>query len=265
MTSFQRPIVDAWMDEQEIIWLRFKEIGRHGIEEAKDVVDAHEQISGPVKARVLADLRGVRTGADRHARAYYISERGARYKLCMAMLVDSPLQSIIGNIFIRVSRPPYPTKLFTNEEEARAWLLSFAKESAAPNQADVKSCSLADVWQEPRDVVRVEMKASETHGPQEAKELQAFASAFNQGNKQRVLADLRAMVTSPDREARALYGKSRFRRWILCIALLTSSELQAQAGNFFINIVKPAYPVKIFTSQAEAERWMHSFEDEVAA
>ena len=119
------------MDEQEIIWLRFKEIGVHGIEEAKDVVDAHEQISGPVKARVLSDLRGLRTGADRHARAYYISERGARYKLCMAMLVDSPLQSIIGNIFIRVSRPPYPTKLFTNEEEAVAWLQSFDAEAVA--------------------------------------------------------------------------------------------------------------------------------------
>ena len=131
MTANPKDIVEAWTGENEIIWIRFNETGQHGIDEAKCVVDAHEQISGPTKARIMADLRGLKTGADRHGRAYYISEQAARYKLCMAMLVGSPLQKIIGNIFIRVSRPPYPTKLFTTEEDANLWLMSFPQTPAA--------------------------------------------------------------------------------------------------------------------------------------
>lgn len=125
MTTVSHDFVDAWAEDSGLVWLRFKETGDHGIEEAKQVVDAHEQVSGPRRARVMSDLRGLKTGADRHARAYYISERAARYKLCMAMLVGSPLQTIIGNIFVRLSRPPYPTKLFTDEDSARSWLESF--------------------------------------------------------------------------------------------------------------------------------------------
>ena len=131
MTTVSHDFVEAWAEDSGIIWLRFKETGEHGIDEAKQVVDAHEQISGPVRARVMSDLRGLKTGADRHARAYYISPPAARYKLCMAMLVDGPLQTIIGIIFVRLSRPPYPTKLFTDEGAARDWLQSFPDKAVA--------------------------------------------------------------------------------------------------------------------------------------
>jgi hypothetical protein len=265
MTTTPKPIVDSWADDSGLVWIRFNEIGKHGIDEAKDVVNAHEEVSGPVRARVMSDLRGLQTGADRHARAYYISDRAARYKLCMAMLVSSPLQKIIGNIFIRVSRPPYPTKLFTDEAAAAEWLHSFEQPGVAPTNPQTVSIALADVWPEPNQVVHIELKETDRHDESDAKEFEAIARAFLGSNKVRVFADMRAMTTSPDRAARAIYAESAIGRNLLCVALLASSDLQAKTGNLFISTSKTDYPVRLFTNQAEAERWMHSFPDQAVA
>jgi hypothetical protein len=40
----------------------------------------------------------------------------------MAVLVGNPMSRIIGNFFLRVTRPAYPTRLFTDEASARRWL-----------------------------------------------------------------------------------------------------------------------------------------------
>lgn len=44
--------------------------------------------------------------------------------LALALLVEAkPLGRMMGNIYLRVGRLGIPTKLFSNETEARAWLL----------------------------------------------------------------------------------------------------------------------------------------------
>jgi hypothetical protein len=40
----------------------------------------------------------------------------------VALMVESPATRIIGNVFLRVSKPRIPTKLFQDREAARAWL-----------------------------------------------------------------------------------------------------------------------------------------------
>jgi hypothetical protein len=40
----------------------------------------------------------------------------------MAVLVGDPLSRMLGNFFLRVSRPAYPTRIFTDEAAARRWL-----------------------------------------------------------------------------------------------------------------------------------------------
>lgn len=42
----------------------------------------------------------------------------------LAILVRSPVARMIGNLFMRAKRPPYPTHLFTAEDDAVAWLLA---------------------------------------------------------------------------------------------------------------------------------------------
>lgn len=40
----------------------------------------------------------------------------------VALMVESPATRIIGNVFLKVSKPRIPTKLFGNRDAARAWL-----------------------------------------------------------------------------------------------------------------------------------------------
>jgi hypothetical protein len=47
----------------------------------------------------------------------------------MAMVVGSPVQRMLGNIFLKISRPPYPSQLFADEGSALLWLKTF---DAAP-------------------------------------------------------------------------------------------------------------------------------------
>lgn len=48
--------------------------------------------------------------------AYYISKN--------AILINSGISKILGNIFLRFSKPNFPTKLFTDKQKAMAWLFS---------------------------------------------------------------------------------------------------------------------------------------------
>jgi len=122
-------IADIWMDPQRIIHICFKESDCHGLKEAQEVVQAHNQLAEGSPACVLADIRAVKVGADRAARKHYVSAESAEFKSGMAMLVSSPMQRMLGNIFFQLNRPPYPTRLFSQEEEALQWLEHFNKKS----------------------------------------------------------------------------------------------------------------------------------------
>ena len=59
---------------------------------------------------------------DGDARAYYSSDEAARQTCGVALIVGSAVSRVIGNFFIGLNKPPYPTRLFTDEAEAIAWL-----------------------------------------------------------------------------------------------------------------------------------------------
>jgi hypothetical protein len=43
----------------------------------------------------------------------------------MALLIDaSPFGRMMGNIYFRIARPGIPTRLFTDPELAKAWLIA---------------------------------------------------------------------------------------------------------------------------------------------
>ena len=120
--SIETQIGSVRIDAEHIIHIRFKDNTHHGLAEAMEIVDAHNILADGVPRGVIADIRSVKTGADRAARKYYVSEKSARYKRGMAMLVNSPMQRMLGNIFFLLNRPPYPSKMFIDEGEALNWL-----------------------------------------------------------------------------------------------------------------------------------------------
>jgi len=119
-------VASVWRDQTGVIHVRFNPGVPHGLAAAQQVVEAHVRLADGQTCVVLADIRNVSKGADRSARKYYVSEEGAYLKSAMAMVADSPIQRMIGNLFLQISRPPYPTRLFGNPQDALAWLNRFA-------------------------------------------------------------------------------------------------------------------------------------------
>lgn len=79
-------------------------------------------VAGEQPRAVLVDMRGVRSQS-REAREYFASDEVARRTRAVALLVDSPLSRMIGNFFLRFGDHRIPTRVFTVERDAEAWLL----------------------------------------------------------------------------------------------------------------------------------------------
>lgn len=73
---------------------------------------------------IIVDLRNIRS-TDREARRLYSSEEFAACVCAAALLVDSALSRVIGNFYLGLNKAVYPTRLFSNEPEALAWLGQF--------------------------------------------------------------------------------------------------------------------------------------------
>ena len=71
---------------------------------------------------VLALMAGIRE-ATAEAREYFRnSEISERIISKVALVVDSPVSMVIGNVYLRVNRPQKPRRIFTSKEEAEVWL-----------------------------------------------------------------------------------------------------------------------------------------------
>jgi hypothetical protein len=94
------------------------------LEDATAALEAMAQLTGGRQRPLLIDMRY--TGPqDRSARAEWTSRTDL--SSAVAMVVGTQLSRMMGNLFIRVNRPPFPTRLFDNEASAVAWLQKFVE------------------------------------------------------------------------------------------------------------------------------------------
>jgi hypothetical protein len=69
---------------------------------------------------------------DREARAVYAKESGSTMNTCYVLIVDSFFGHAIAAVFTGLSRPPIPTQVFRNLEEARPWIDQMNRERGGP-------------------------------------------------------------------------------------------------------------------------------------
>lgn len=55
----------------------------------------------------------------------YISGQLPKYIKAMALVSSSSVGKAIGNFFILLSSPPYPTRIFSNQKDAVNWLMQY--------------------------------------------------------------------------------------------------------------------------------------------
>jgi hypothetical protein len=87
-------------------------------------VDAGREVAGSETRRLLIDMRtsGV---MDKQARAIFAAETD--WVHAVALWVASPMSMVIANFFLGVSRAPRPTRMFTEEVDAVAWLMAHGR------------------------------------------------------------------------------------------------------------------------------------------
>lgn len=97
--------------------------GSHQDEEhARENVEALFSLIRGRPLPVLVDIRAAGTTSP-EARRVYATE--IHNTPAQAVLVDSAFTRMVAGLFVRLSRPKIPTRLFTSEEEATAWLHQF--------------------------------------------------------------------------------------------------------------------------------------------
>lgn len=112
---------DVTLDADGIVVLRFKPGQVMRLENTRRVMEAHREAAGGQARPALADLR-LMGGGTFAARSAVASEEMSRVISRMALLVQSPATRMMGNFFLRVSQPPFLTRMFTDEQAARRWL-----------------------------------------------------------------------------------------------------------------------------------------------
>lgn len=93
---------------------------------AKTAVENRLEATGGKKYPMLINMKSVKT-ISKEARDFLASEPGCEGVIAAAIIIDSAINSMIANFFLYVTKPPIPTKIFGDEEDAMQWLRQYVK------------------------------------------------------------------------------------------------------------------------------------------
>jgi len=96
---------------------------------ARTCVEARIFFSRGASYPICVDMRELKS-MDKQAR-HYLASMGATLVTAGALITPSAISRTMGNLFLKVDRPPVPTKLFTSMEKAHAWLRKFVSSDVA--------------------------------------------------------------------------------------------------------------------------------------
>jgi hypothetical protein len=116
-----------WVDDDHIVHSDCLPGAETTMADAKTAMAAIWELSGQRRLPQLVDMRPVKS-IERAARAWLAGPEAARLNLAVAILVGSPLSRAIGNFFLGLNKTLVPSRLFTTETEALAWLRTFPHE-----------------------------------------------------------------------------------------------------------------------------------------
>ncbi len=94
-----------------------------GRKEAKEMNDAIGVLSKGKEVLVLM-LADEMTQFDKEAMDFSASDEGLLYTVADAMVVKSTAQRITANLYLRISRPRKPSRIFNSEKDAVKWLFA---------------------------------------------------------------------------------------------------------------------------------------------
>lgn len=121
---YESSYITMWMQDG-ILCARYAPDLHVSIDVARIVVEARIFFSKGQSYPLWVDMKGIKS-TTREARTYLASV-GATLVTAAALITGSPVNRTIGNIFLKIDKPPVPLKLFTDEQKAMEWVRGFLK------------------------------------------------------------------------------------------------------------------------------------------
>ena len=94
------------------------------LEDAQETMAAYKKINNGKRLPLFIDTKTMRS-LSREARHYYASEEAADNASAAAIIVGTPVSKVLGNFYLGLSNPHLPSRLFSSEDEALAWLKGY--------------------------------------------------------------------------------------------------------------------------------------------
>jgi hypothetical protein len=117
----QNRVEKVWLREDGIVQTVVFPGAEYTLVDAKQNLASIVQVSNGKRLPLLVDIRNAKT-VNRAARQVFAT---IECVTSTALLIDSSISQIIGNVFLNFSKPANPTRLFTSETEAVEWLKEF--------------------------------------------------------------------------------------------------------------------------------------------
>jgi len=111
----------VWLREDGILHAVMQPLAIMDLDVSQELVETYGKLSGHKGNLVLADLSNIKS-TTKAAREYAASPASVAMIKAIALIIRSPTSQVIGNIFLRINQPAYPSRMFTSETEAIAWL-----------------------------------------------------------------------------------------------------------------------------------------------
>jgi hypothetical protein len=119
---FENNYAQFWL-EDNVVYFIYKPGTVLNIDSVKTIVDDRKNFQQGVSYPVFCDARGLKD-SDKQARDY-LAKEGSDLVIAVAVLTGSPVTRIMVNFYLTISKPITPTKLFTDQDQAIAYLQKF--------------------------------------------------------------------------------------------------------------------------------------------
>lgn len=118
-SSADPPLALQWIGN--VIFAEYEKEVVIDLEMAKRSVEKRIKFTSKKNAGLVFDLRNVKH-IEIDARKFLGTDTSTHLITAGAVIINSPIQKILANFFLRFSRPQIPTRLFTNRHEAIEWV-----------------------------------------------------------------------------------------------------------------------------------------------
>lgn len=124
-TAHRTPVGAMWLDERGLLWHQLDTDIVVRAEHAEGVARTVSALSGGRPVRAVVDISGVQF-ADRAARDAFSHVIDDSLEVATAVIVGSTVSQILGTLFLKLSRPTRPVRLFAEASEGADWVASVA-------------------------------------------------------------------------------------------------------------------------------------------